>query len=248
MEVEFLAPVSSQQQSQTCLGLVTPECFDPLHETSENSFKLVRVSHIAPSSASTRIPRAASRATLQNPRPGMTTDGAHAQGRAIGLTDLLNIELYNDSFKEFTQAWEEMWLLSLDKGIDEEMLENLYEKQLRKSSLMKNGSSLSHSDIRARRDRNAHSNATKGSANDRVQEARPSQGILWKRRTPRKPEEVHQVKMIGLYKKVACGRGKDCDYWHLRTVEVQFSRPSLRRAKIQGQATISERHSRRQSE
>ena len=152
MEVEFLAPVSSQQQSQTCLGLVTPECFDPLHETSENSFKLVRVSHIAPSSASTRIPRAASRATLQNPRPGMTTDGAHAQGRAIGLTDLLNIELYNDSFKEFTQAWEEMWLLSLDKGIDEEMLENLYER-LR---LRKTGSSLPHTNIIVKKEPKSH--------------------------------------------------------------------------------------------
>ena len=45
----------------------------------------------------------------------------------MGLTDLLNIELYNDSLKQFNQAWEAM-LSSLDKGIDEEMLENSYER------------------------------------------------------------------------------------------------------------------------
>ena len=43
------------------------------------------------------------------------------QGRAVGLTALLNIELYNDNLKQFNQAWKEM-LLSLDRRVDEEML------------------------------------------------------------------------------------------------------------------------------
>ena len=60
------------------------------------------------------------------------------QGREVGLTDLLNIELYNDNLKQFNQAWEEM-LLSLDRGVDEEMLPNVYEGQIRRSSIMENG-------------------------------------------------------------------------------------------------------------
>ena len=32
MEVKFLAPLLSQHQSQTCLRLVTPECFGPIRE------------------------------------------------------------------------------------------------------------------------------------------------------------------------------------------------------------------------
>ena len=60
------------------------------------------------------------------------------QGRAVGLTDLLNIELYNDNLKQFNQAWEEM-LLSLDKGVDGEMFEHLCKGQIRTSSIMENG-------------------------------------------------------------------------------------------------------------
>ena len=59
-------------------------------------------------------------------------------GRAVGLTDLLNIELYNDNLKQFNHAWEEM-LLTLDRGVDEEMLPNLYEGQVKRSSIVKHG-------------------------------------------------------------------------------------------------------------
>ena len=32
----------------------------------------------------------------------------NTQGRIMGLNDLLNIEVYNDSLKMFSQAWEEI--------------------------------------------------------------------------------------------------------------------------------------------
>ena len=69
------------------------------------------------------------------------------QGRVVvGLTGFLNIELYNDNLKHFNQAWKEM-LLSLDKGVDGEMLPNLYDGQVKISSIVKHGLSLYHSDI-----------------------------------------------------------------------------------------------------
>ena len=49
----------------------------------------------------------------------------------MGLTNLLNIEMYNDKLKQFNQDWEEM-LLSLNKGVDEEMIDNVYGRQLEK--------------------------------------------------------------------------------------------------------------------
>ena len=71
--------------------------------------------------------------------------------QAMSVTDLFNIEMRHDNLKVFNQPWEETQLL-LDKNVDEELLENLYERQLRKSSLMKNALSLYHSDILLKRE------------------------------------------------------------------------------------------------
>ena len=43
----------------------------------------------------------------------------------MNLADLLNVELYNDNLKMFNQTW------------DETLVENLYERQVRTSALMK---------------------------------------------------------------------------------------------------------------
>ena len=46
----------------------------------------------------------------------------------MNLSDMLNVELYNDNLKMFYQAWWET-LLALGKDLDEHILEKLYERQ-----------------------------------------------------------------------------------------------------------------------
>ena len=53
------------------------------------------------------------------------------------LNELLSVALYNDNLKMFNQAWEET-SLALGNNLDAGVLENLYEKQMRKSTPMKN--------------------------------------------------------------------------------------------------------------
>ena len=50
----------------------------------------------------------------------------------MNVSDLLNVELYNDNLK----------MLALGNALDEGVLESLYERQVRKSTLMKNAFTL----------------------------------------------------------------------------------------------------------
>ena len=63
------------------------------------------------------------------------------QEHAMNLNDMLNVELYNQNLNMFNQAWEET-LLALGNDLDENVLNNLYDRQVSKSTLMKNTSSL----------------------------------------------------------------------------------------------------------
>ena len=51
----------------------------------------------------------------------------------MNLNDLLNVELYNDNLKMFNLAWEET-LLAPGNDLDEHVLENLHEAQVREST------------------------------------------------------------------------------------------------------------------
>ena len=62
------------------------------------------------------------------------------------LSDLLSVELYNHNLKTFNQAWEEA-SSALGNDFDEHVLENVYERQVGKSTLMKNALTLYESDI-----------------------------------------------------------------------------------------------------
>ena len=69
------------------------------------------------------------------------------QGHTMNLNDFLNFELYNSNLKMFTQASEET-LLAFGDDLDEGVVEKLYERdKVRKSTLMKNASTLYHSDV-----------------------------------------------------------------------------------------------------
>ena len=63
------------------------------------------------------------------------------QGHTMNLGDLLNVELYNDKLKMFSQGWEET---SPAHGSvsDERVLVMLYERQVKKSTLMKHAMTL----------------------------------------------------------------------------------------------------------
>ena len=52
------------------------------------------------------------------------------------LNDFLDAELCKDNLKMSNQAWEET-LLALGNDLDEHVLENLYERQVKKSTRMK---------------------------------------------------------------------------------------------------------------
>ena len=58
------------------------------------------------------------------------------QGHTMNLCDLRNVELYKDNPKMFNQAWEETFQ-ALANDLDDNVLKNLYERQVKKRSLMK---------------------------------------------------------------------------------------------------------------
>ena len=64
----------------------------------------------------------------------------------MNLSDLLDVELYNDSLKMFNQAWEET-LLAFGHDLGEGVLKNLCERQVRKSTLMTHVMTLHQQDI-----------------------------------------------------------------------------------------------------
>ena len=53
----------------------------------------------------------------------------------MNSSGLLDVELSNDNLKICNQAWEET-LLAFGNDLDEHVLENLYERQGKKSTLM----------------------------------------------------------------------------------------------------------------
>ena len=63
------------------------------------------------------------------------------QDHTISLSDLVNVKLYTDNLKMFDQAWEET-LLSSGNDLDDIVLENLYERQVGKTALIKNALTL----------------------------------------------------------------------------------------------------------
>ena len=62
------------------------------------------------------------------------------QVHTMNLRDLRNVELHDDNFKMFNQVWDET-LLAQDSDLDEHVLESVYERQVKKSTLMKNAMS-----------------------------------------------------------------------------------------------------------
>ena len=65
------------------------------------------------------------------------------QEHTTNLRDLRNVELHDDTFKMFNQVWDET-LLVPDSDLDEFVLESVYERQVKKSTLMKNALSSYH--------------------------------------------------------------------------------------------------------
>ena len=59
------------------------------------------------------------------------------QWRTINLSVLLNVEFHTDNLRVFHQAWVET-ALAVGDDLDESATQNLYETQLKKSTLMKN--------------------------------------------------------------------------------------------------------------
>ena len=60
----------------------------------------------------------------------------------MNLSDWFTVEQYNDKFKMFNQIWEDT-LLAQDNDLDEHVLESLYERQVKKSTLLKSAMSSS---------------------------------------------------------------------------------------------------------
>ena len=73
------------------------------------------------------------------------------QVHTMNLNDLLHVELYNDNLKMFNQAREEH-IISPRQDLDEGVLESFFEKQLGKSTLMKNALTLYLSDVVLKRE------------------------------------------------------------------------------------------------
>ena len=64
----------------------------------------------------------------------------------MNLSDLPSVQLHNNNLKMFNQACEET-LSALGNDLDEHVLENLYELQVKTSTLMKNALTLYQSDF-----------------------------------------------------------------------------------------------------
>ena len=69
----------------------------------------------------------------------------------MNLSDLLNVELYNDSLRMFNQET----LQALGNVLDEHVLENLYERHAKKSTLMKYWMTLHQQTLFRKRSREA---------------------------------------------------------------------------------------------
>ena len=80
----------------------------------------------------------------------LTLNLNETQEHIVNWNALLDVELYNDNFKMFNQAWEET--LSAPGDLDEGVLEKLYERQVRKSTPMKNALTLVQSDTVPKRE------------------------------------------------------------------------------------------------
>ena len=68
------------------------------------------------------------------------------EGHSMNLNDLLSVDLRKDNLKMFNQASEET-LSAFGNDSDDGVLENLCERQVGKSTLMKNALTLNQSDI-----------------------------------------------------------------------------------------------------
>ena len=68
------------------------------------------------------------------------------QEHTMNLSNLVIVELYIDNPKMFNQAWKET-VLARGNDLDEGVLENLCERQVRTSTLMQNALTLSQPDI-----------------------------------------------------------------------------------------------------
>ena len=63
----------------------------------------------------------------------------------MNLSDLLYVQLHNDTLKMFNQTWEEA-LQALGYDLDEHVVEHLDERQVKKSTLMKHAMTLYQQD------------------------------------------------------------------------------------------------------
>ena len=64
----------------------------------------------------------------------------------MNLNDLLTVESYNDNLKMFNRAWEET-SAAMGNDVDEGVVGNLYERQVREATLMKNALTFYQQDI-----------------------------------------------------------------------------------------------------
>ena len=115
-------------------------------------------------------------------------------GRIVNLKGLLNIEMYNDNLKTFTQSLEGMWM-TLGKDVDEQMLESLHERQLTKSSLMKSALTLYQSDIVLKTEPRSHKKL-RAMVHDILEvKNKPNMLISHEERSRERTEPAHLTKM-----------------------------------------------------
>ena len=76
------------------------------------------------------------------------------QVHTMNSSELLLVELYNDNVKIFNHASEET-MLALVVDLDEHVLENLYERQANKFTLMKSAMTLFHQDVLVQKNQQA---------------------------------------------------------------------------------------------
>ena len=68
------------------------------------------------------------------------------EGAIVDISNLMDLELVGNNLRAFDTAWDDL-LLGIDKKYDEDILESLYLKQIKKSDELSNVLALYNQDI-----------------------------------------------------------------------------------------------------
>ena len=128
-------------------------------------------------------------------------------GHSMNLNALLHVELYNDHHQMFNQSWEET---TLGSDLDELVVDNLHERQVRTSTLMKNALTLYQSDTVLKMEPRSYQK-WRTLVNDKL-EHQQQKMLSSQKRALKRP--MIKAKIVALGRpKGSCSQGGEWSFW-----------------------------------